>query len=175
MNLAPDSENAVHDADPVKGRCDLLEDESEILPVHAALLHTDEVLYFAGSGNDPDKFRDGFRETRIWNPTGNVVRPVARVGPDLFCAGHCHLEDGCILAAGGNKFYVWHLPIFQGISAAYVFHPGQKQDPGSGLERWKGEADMAGGRWYPTLVTLGDGKVLTVSGIPRTGGDNGGE
>ena len=30
------------------------------------------------------------------------------------------------------------------------------------------EPDMAGGRWYPTLLTLDDGRVLAVSGLDQT-------
>jgi hypothetical protein len=36
-------------------------------------------------------------------------------------------------------------------------------------EQWKRAADMAGGRWYPTLVVLGDGRVLALSGLGEHG------
>ena len=31
---------------------------------------------------------------------------------------------------------------------------------------------MAHGRWYPTVLTLGDGRVMTFSGLNETGGTN---
>src|SRR2546425_1538126 len=31
---------------------------------------------------------------------------------------------------------------------------------------------LAHGRWYPTVVTLGDGRVMTFSGLNETGGTN---
>ncbi|MEU6978724.1 galactose oxidase-like domain-containing protein [Streptomyces sp. NPDC046371] len=57
---------------------------------------------------------------------------------------------------------------FQGIRAAYEFDPG--------AERYIPVAPMRDARWYPTLVTLADGRVLAVSGLNDVGdvvpGDN---
>ncbi|MFF8608348.1 galactose oxidase-like domain-containing protein [Streptomyces sp. NPDC015346] len=57
---------------------------------------------------------------------------------------------------------------FQGIKAAYEFDPK--------AERYVPVAPMKDARWYPTLVTLDDGKVLAVSGLNDVGdvvpGDN---
>ncbi|NGO76141.1 DUF1929 domain-containing protein [Streptomyces sp. YC504] len=57
---------------------------------------------------------------------------------------------------------------FQGIRAAYEFDPV--------AEKYIPVDPMAKARWYPTLVTLQDGKVLAVSGLDEVGvvdpGDN---
>ncbi|WP_406863192.1 kelch motif-containing protein [Streptomyces sp. HUAS MG47] len=57
---------------------------------------------------------------------------------------------------------------FQGIKAAYEFDPK--------AERYIPVAPMKDARWYPTLVTLQDGRVLAVSGLNDVGdvvpGDN---
>ncbi|MFF5918688.1 galactose oxidase-like domain-containing protein [Streptomyces flavochromogenes] len=57
---------------------------------------------------------------------------------------------------------------FQGIKGAYEFDPK--------AEKYIPVAPMKDARWYPTLVTLGDGKVLAVSGLNDVGdvvpGDN---
>ncbi|MDG4859990.1 kelch motif-containing protein [Streptomyces sp. T-3] len=57
---------------------------------------------------------------------------------------------------------------FQGIRAAYEFDPK--------AEKYIAVDPMAKARWYPTLVTLQDGKVLAVSGLDEVGvvdpGDN---
>ncbi|MEV6326871.1 kelch motif-containing protein [Streptomyces sp. NPDC051909] len=57
---------------------------------------------------------------------------------------------------------------FQGIKAAYEFDPK--------AERYIPVAPMKDARWYPTLVTLDDGRVLAVSGLNDVGdvvpGDN---
>ncbi|MFH9724248.1 galactose oxidase-like domain-containing protein [Streptomyces sp. NPDC017254] len=57
---------------------------------------------------------------------------------------------------------------FQGIKGAYEFDPR--------AEKYIPVAPMKDARWYPTLVTLDDGKVLAVSGLNDVGdvvpGDN---
>ncbi|MFF8277509.1 galactose oxidase-like domain-containing protein [Streptomyces lateritius] len=57
---------------------------------------------------------------------------------------------------------------FQGIKAAYEFDPK--------AEKYVPVAPMRDARWYPTLVTLDDGKILAVSGLNDVGdvvpGDN---
>ena len=43
-------------------------------------------------------------------------------------------------------------------------------DPATGL--FTDVQNMAHGRWYPTVTTLGDGRVMTFSGLTETGGTN---
>ena len=63
------------------------------------------------------------------------------------------------LVAGGTKEYDGGGHGFIGLESAYAFDPI--------AEQWVRLQSMtAGGRWYPTLVTLGDGRVFTVSGGP---------
>ncbi|WP_049564292.1 kelch motif-containing protein [Streptomyces sp. SBT349] len=50
---------------------------------------------------------------------------------------------------------------FQGIDAAYEFDPE--------AERYVPVDPMGEARWYPTLTTLPDGRVLTVSGLDEVG------
>jgi Domain of unknown function (DUF1929) len=65
-----------------------------------------------------------------------------------------------LLVAGGTKEYDFGHPFF-GLRDAFVFDPADEQ--------WKRVADMAGGRWYPTLVVSGDGRVLALSGLGEHG------
>ena len=143
--------------------CILQDRNSEILPIHAALLHTGKLLYFSGSGNDPEKFPYQKMETRLWDPADGSIAPVPvhRKQRDLFCAGHCFLPDGRLLVAGGNSGYPWSqaLPVFTGIKDTFVFEP--EPEPG----RWLWAAPMAAGRWYPTVVSLPDGGALAFSGV----------
>jgi Domain of unknown function (DUF1929)/FG-GAP-like repeat len=128
---------------------------SQILAVHAALLHTGDVLWFAGSGADPDDFEAGRFRTRVWHyPSRRFSSP--RTPIDLFCAGQTFLEGGRVLAAGGTAQY----GPFRGIRDALVFDPEDL--------RWIRIRRMLRPRWYPTLVTLGDGRVLSVSGRGAT-------
>ncbi|MFJ9608185.1 galactose oxidase-like domain-containing protein [Kitasatospora sp. NPDC101176] len=50
---------------------------------------------------------------------------------------------------------------YQGIRSAFEFNPD--------TELYEQVTDMASARWYPTLTGLGDGRVLTVSGLDDTG------
>ncbi|WP_433508050.1 hypothetical protein ACQP04_17270 [Pseudonocardia halophobica] len=94
----------------------LLERDSGVLAVHAALLHTGSVAFFAGSSNDPDNAAAGRFGTAVWHyPSSALSRPATPV--DLFCCGHAFLADGRLLAAGGTERY----DPFLGLRQAVVF------------------------------------------------------
>jgi hypothetical protein len=156
------------DMAPEMGVWRLLENDSGVLAVHAALLHTGGVMFFAGSGNDPDRHAAHQYGTAVWHyPSPRLSRPATPV--DLFCVGHAFLPDGRLLAAGGTEVY----DPFHGLRQAVVFDPAAgPADPGSPTGTagaWAAAPAMAGGRWYPTLVTLADGRVLTVAGLDEHG------
>jgi hypothetical protein len=140
-----------------------------LLPIHVALLNTGKVLMVAGSGNNPANHGPGLtNDSAVWNPSaGNVfakpATPVDAAGipVDMFCIGHSFRSDGTLLVAGGTLQY----DPFEGLTAALLFDPA--------TERWVTASSMSGGRWYPTLVTLGTGRVLAVSGLDTNGGLNG--
>jgi hypothetical protein len=46
--------------------------------------------------------------------------------------------------------------------------PADPASPTGTTGAWTLEPDMAGGRWYPSLVALADGRVLAVSGLDET-------
>src|SRR5512135_1977041 len=100
-----------------KGVWRLLPYFSEVLHVHAALLHTGKVLFFAGSGNNvfrrssPD-FGDEAKEiytSVVWDVQNNsfdhppTLRRANRSVIDYFCCGHCFLPDGRVLVGGGSE------------------------------------------------------------------------
>ncbi len=140
---------------------------SGVLAVHAALLHTGDVLFFAGSSNDPDAAQAQRYGTRVWHyPDPVLSAPDTPV--DLFCCGQVQLPDGRLLAAGGTERY----DPFHGLRQAVVFDPsGGPAGPGptGRVGEWIAEPAMAEGRWYPTLVALADGGVLAVSGLGADG------
>ena len=122
----------------------------------AQCLHTGKVLLFAGSGND-ELFTTGLRSA-VWDyENGEFISPFTPV--DFFCAGQAFLPDGRLLVAGGTKEYDNDGHPFIGLETSYLFDPLS--------ESWVRLASMAEGRWYPTLVTLGDGRIFTVSGGPN--------
>jgi len=78
----------------------------------------------------------------------------------MFCNGMVLLNDGRALIDGGTIQY----DPFYGQPRATVFDPA--------TNAFSDIQNMAHGRWYPTLVTLGDGRVMTLSGLNETGGTN---
>ncbi|MGH3791216.1 MAG: FG-GAP-like repeat-containing protein, partial [Pseudonocardiaceae bacterium] len=140
---------------PQMGVWRLLEQDSGTLAVHAALLHTGDVIFFAGSSNDPDRHNAHQYGTTVWHyPGPDSVQPVTPV--DLFCVGHAFLPDGRLLAAGGTEQY----DPFLGLRQSITFDPVALT--------WTPQQQMAGGRWYPSLLTLGDGRVLATAGLDET-------
>ncbi len=134
--------------------------------IHAALTRTGKIFYMAGSGWDIDN-RNGPYTARLLDPvTGTDTNvPLSR---DLFCVGQNQLPNGNILLTGGTAMYdidinncdgTWH-------GARYAFELDVatetlvEQDP------------MRTGRWYPTQVTLPDGRVIVVSGQDDFGSYN---
>jgi hypothetical protein len=135
------------------------------LPVHVALLHTGKVLALGGSCNDRDHLRQPYPAT-LWDPRTGELNPVEQdLAGDVFCAGHTFLSDGRLLVAGGTygydvqRFGAFPLPPFSGLEHAYLFDPIG--------EMWTRVGNMLAGRWYPTLVTMGDGRVLCVAGFTK--------
>jgi len=155
---------------------------SEVLAVHAAVLPAGKVMFFAGSGNvqqrqqSPDfgSIDKKIYTSVVWDPAvtptngdENFFHPVAIKGDngkifDFFCGGDSFLADGRLLSAGGTLAYPGHI---SGRPDAVLFDPTTQQ--------WARAGHMAHGRWYPTLVTLGDGRVLAASGLDEGGGLNG--
>ncbi len=132
------------------------------LPVHMVLLRTGKVLAFGGSGNDPRNFGKP-HPAEIWDPQTGKIKLVNQGLPgDLFCVGHAVLPDGRLLVAGGTRKYdgnLFGLPIppFRGLNHSYLFDPAS--------ETWTRLGNLSTGRWYPTLVSLGDGRVLAAAGL----------
>src|SRR6185436_6433464 len=76
---------------------------------------------------------------------------------NLSCSGHSFLADGRLLVTGGQ---ILDDPP-TGPKDAYVFDPY--------TEEWTRIEAMRRGRWYPSNITLGDGRVVTFSGLDESG------
>jgi len=130
------------------GWWELLPCEAPLLAVHAALLHTGKVLLFAGSGND-EQYTTGLRSAVYDYENGTFS--LLPAPSDVFCAGQTILPDGRVLVAGGTKDYA-----FTGLRTTLLFDPG--------TETWTFVQPMKWPRWYPTLLTLGDGRGFVAGG-----------
>lgn len=133
--------------------------------VHASLLPTGKVLYWGRrchpKGKPPPSMNQHFCNTYIWDPvtkTNKVTatQPTDKDGRDvnLFCSGHCFQPDGTLFVAGGH----WIDGV--GLRQACVYNPWN--------DTWTAQLPMIGGRWYPSCITLPDGRVFVISGASET-------
>ncbi|MEM8673034.1 MAG: galactose oxidase early set domain-containing protein [Cyanobacteria bacterium P01_G01_bin.67] len=159
--------------------------EERIQSVHTTLLPNGKILMVNGSsfrstlvkgdqdyefieGVDPKNY-DVIDNSGLYDPvTGKFERipsPPALVYDkelkrkttnDLFCSGHVQLANGNVLFVGGTGRY-YPGGAFTGTKwlNLYNWRTG----------KWSNLGQMKDGRWYPTLVTLDNGKVAIFSGL----------
>ena len=153
----------------VQGRWSTLQTLMSINPIHVALLGNGKMLVVAGSGNCPPS-QSGCPSGQpygpsnnsgalLWDPTTGAITQFS-VSWDMFCNAMALLKDGRALIDGGTIQY----DPFYGQPQVAVFDPA--------TNTFTNVQNMAHGRWYPTVVTLGDGRVMTFSGLNETGGTN---
>jgi hypothetical protein len=153
----------------VQGQWSTLPYLMPINPIHAALLSNGKVLVVAGSGNCPPS-QSGCPTGPPYGPPNNsgallwdpVVGAITQfsVSWDMFCNGMVLLKDGRALIDGGAIQY----SPFYGQPQVAVFDPA--------TNTFTNAQSMAHGRWYPTVLTLGDGRVMAFSGLNETGTTN---
>jgi hypothetical protein len=143
-----------------------VQSSTSTVAIHAAITPTGKIFYLAGSGWNLNN-KNGPYQARLLDPVLGTDTNVP-LSEDLFCAGQCQLPNGNILLCGGTAMYendinncngIWH-----GTRFAYEF------DVTTGT--LVKQASMKTGRWYPTLVTLADGRVIVVSGFDDLGSYN---
>ena len=153
----------------VQGQWSTLPYLMPINPVHVALLSNGKVLVVAGSGNCPPSQAgcpsgppygpSNNSGALLWDPNAGAISQFS-LSWDMFCNGMALLQDGRALIDGGTIKY----DPFYGQSNVAVF------DPATNL--FTNVQNMAHGRWYPTVLTLGDGRVMAFSGLNETGATN---
>ena len=132
-----------------------------INPISASLLLDGKVLIIAGSENDMTNNSKGAESYRaaVWDPTRSTENGIAiqNLTYDVFCSGTAALPDGRSLIVGGTSDYT-----FTGENRASIFNPATHQFVQS--------QSMVDGRWYGTATTLGDGRIMAMSGLKQNGG-----
>jgi len=117
-----------------------------VVALHLSLLPSGNALLW-GHGGEP----------QVWNVPGGNFTQVANtnctdpLGCELFCTGHTVLADGRLLVAGGHDEVRGNS---YGLTQSSTFD-------GTG---WQPSGRMTYPRWYPTLVSLGNGNVVAISG-----------
>ncbi len=122
--------------------------------VHTELLYNGKVLIIAGS-----KSTDGTpsKEAALWDPQAGTITTQS-TSWYMFCNGMVAFPDGRVLIDGGT---IQSNP-FLGSAQAAIYDPA--------TNTFTNTANMAHGRWYPTLTTLSDGRIMTFSGLNETNG-----
>lgn len=113
-------------------------------PIHSALLPSGKVLLFT------------YNDTWLFDPRTRVFEGPIASPAVVNCAGMAMLADGRLFVAGGwDGFDEQHR--YKGLPAAQAFDPV--------AERWVALPPMQDVRWYPTAVTLADGRVAVFTGV----------
>ncbi|HEY7118821.1 MAG TPA: Ig-like domain-containing protein [Tepidisphaeraceae bacterium] len=131
-------------------------DNWPLVDMHMALLDTGKVLMWDGG---PDCL--GAISATVWDPATNAFTPVpSETQPevrDIFCSALTVLADGKVLVAGGHECVNSN---FVGTAIGNLFDPA--------TQTWTKLPDMNYRRWYPTAITLPDGRALVTAGADRT-------
>jgi hypothetical protein len=153
----------------VQGQWSTLPYVMPINPIHVALLYNGKILIVAGSGNcdpahsycpsGPPYGPANGSGAAIWDPSSGGFTQFT-VDWDMFCNGMVVLPDGRAFIDGGTLQY----DPFKGVPNSSIF------DPSSNV--FTDVQNMAHGRWYPTVLTLGDGRIMAFSGLEETGVTN---
>jgi hypothetical protein len=102
-------------------------------------------------------------EIAVLEPNGSISPSLMEPGTakrNLFCAGQVHLPDGKLFVAGGHS--IEYNGIALGEQADRYLHTFDATLPSG--QSWKRVGEMSESRWYPTVTTLPDGKMLIVAG-----------
>lgn len=160
-------------------------ESDRIHSVHTNLLPNGKVLMVNGSSfrstltkeNGPYQFIEGvdltdydvINNTGLYDPATGEFKRIAspkalrydedlnhETTNDMFCSGHVQLADGNVLFIGGTGRY-YPGGAFTGTKWLNLFNWK--------TEEWEEIGQMKDGRWYPSSVTLADGKVVIFSGL----------
>lgn len=146
-----------------------------IVAINATLMHTGKVLIFAYPWRpgrpDPDTgatlVDSGRADAYVFDPvTGRSRFVPPPIDPDtgkpanIFCAGTSTLPDGRVLVVGGNVGDPTATQN-QGLNTVFSFDPAS--------ESWQTHERTRQGRWYPSQLSMADGRTLILGGIPKRG------
>ena len=120
-------------------------------------VNTAEVaLWDPSLGYGPDAFESV--PAPMVDPDGDG--PQEMVAAPIYCAGGSLMASGEVLVTGGNLLWPSQpdddYDEFAGLDRTFTFDPF--------TETWAVQPQMAGGRWYPSQVLLGDGRTVIAGG-----------
>lgn len=81
-----------------------------------------------------------------------------------FCGGHASMADGSILVVGGDNNTNHAGTSTDGRQSIRTYTPCPVGSAADCIGRWDDKESMSTQRWYPTIVTLGDGSNIIFGG-----------
>ncbi len=146
-----------HCANATGGKWEELPGVPGVTFMHAVLLPNTTSVLFWGYGPRPDQSRVWDQATGLYSPPANQPSDIS---PDenIWSCAHAHLNDaaGTILIHGGLA----NGPDTE--RRAFLFDPPTLT--------WSHATETGVGRFYPTTITLGDGRALTLFGQDTVSG-----
>src|SRR5262245_232900 len=143
-----------------QGTWETLPYQMPINPISATMLRDGRILIVAGSENDANNNHGepGSYRAAVWDPTGTDGSSfeIHDIEYDVFCSGTAQLPHGRVLITGGTVNYS-----FPGENRSTFFDPATNEFAQS--------QPMTDGRWYGTATTMGDGRIMALSGLNGTG------
>jgi hypothetical protein len=133
-----------------------------VLAIHGTVLPNGKLLTWGGgdktrSGKDEPGAHNG-NDADLWDPTNTSQASshtsVRNTSTELFCSGHALTPDGTVLVAGGN----WDKDVGKIDTNLFDWN----------TNTWTRGANMNAGRWYPTVLPLANGELLTLEGKTET-------
>jgi hypothetical protein len=100
---------------------------------------------------------------RRGTPRWTVPGPEDGGAGDMFCADQKILPDGRVVIAGGTEWTTEPAVAGTGLTELYGRRDTRIFNPRT--NRFELARRMKNRRWYPSLVTLGDGRILALSGV----------
>jgi hypothetical protein len=123
-----------------------------IVGIHAAVLPTGEVMHLTYF----EEATELDTAATVWNPSSGQFRDVSPGFGDMFCSGQSFLPSGELFIAGGFAGIEEFLCNGRGVRPAYIFDPFSLS--------WTEVGDMKSARYYPTVLTLANGRQLIIGG-----------
>ena len=123
-----------------------------LVAVHMSLLPNGKVLMWDGWEDSVVQY--------LWDPATQTFRSTS-MSSAVFCSSHTNLADGRVLVPGGHQEgATLGLPEY-GIKDTNLYNPA--------TDTWFRAADMEYARWYPSVLSLADGRVAVISGQSTPG------
>jgi plastocyanin len=150
-------------ANAITGTWEELPNLPQITFMHAVLLPKTTRVLFWGYGPQADQSRVWDQTTGVYSQPTNQPANIA-ADENIWSGSHAFLNDaaGTILALGGYRFNL-NPPLTNDTERrAFLFDPPSLT--------WSHASELNTGRFYPTTITLGDGRPLVLFGQNNAGG-----